>query len=60
MFLVDMADFYQIFLHIKQITRPFKSQPYIKNQEKSINTIDSIDIKFFQYLPSLIPMQGII
>ncbi len=27
----------------KQIIRPSESQPYIKKQEKSIDTIDSID-----------------
>ncbi len=34
MFLADTADFYQIFLRIKQIIRPSESQPYIKKQEK--------------------------
>ncbi len=36
MFPADTADFYQIFL-------PSKSQPYIKKQEKSTDTMDSID-----------------
>ncbi len=62
MFPADTADFYQIFLHIKQIIRPSESQPYIffKKQKKvsivsilSSKSIDSIDTKFFQYLPSL-------
>ncbi len=48
MFPADTADFYQIFLYIKQIIHPSESQPYIKNQEKNIDT------KFFRYLPSLI------
>ncbi len=43
MFPVDTADFYQIFLHIKQIIRPSESQSYLKEQEKNINTINSID-----------------
>ncbi len=30
MFPADTADFYQIFLHIKQIICPSESQPYIK------------------------------
>ncbi len=34
MFPADMADFYQIFHHIKQIIRPSETQPYIKKQEK--------------------------
>ncbi len=33
MFPADTADFYQIFLHIKQIIRPYKSQPYIKKKK---------------------------
>ncbi len=43
MFPVYMADFCLIFLHIKQIIHPSKSQPHIKKQEKSVDTIDSID-----------------
>ncbi len=35
MFPADTADFYQIFLHIKQIILPSESQPYVKKQEKS-------------------------
>ncbi len=50
MFPADMADFYQIFFHIKQIIWPPKSQPYIKKTRKSS---DSIDTKFFWYFPSL-------
>ncbi len=34
MFLADTADFYQIFLHIKQIIRTSESQPYIKKNKK--------------------------
>ncbi len=41
MFPADTANFYQIFLHIKQIIRPSESQPYLKKQEESIDTIDS-------------------
>ncbi len=40
MFPWDTADFYQIFLHKKQIIRPSESQPYIKKkQEKSVDTL---------------------
>ncbi len=50
MFLVDTADFHQIFLHIKQIIfRPSKSLSYIKKLEKSIDTIDSIDTSQQKY-----------
>ncbi len=35
MFSVDIADFYQIFLHMKQIIHPSKSQSYIKNKKKN-------------------------
>ncbi len=42
MFPADVADFYQIFLHMKQIIRPSESQLCIKKQEKSIDTIDSL------------------
>ncbi len=34
MFPADTANFYQIFLQIKQIIRSFELQPYIKNKEK--------------------------
>ncbi len=54
MFPVDTANFYQIFLHMKQIICPSEWQPYIKKQEKSIDTIGSIDTKFFRYLPSVL------
>ncbi len=54
MFPADVADFNQIFLHIKQIIHPSESQPYIKKQEKvSIHCskiIDSIVTKFFSML----------
>ncbi len=43
MFPADTADFYQILLHIKQIIHRSESQPYIKIEEKSIDTINSID-----------------
>ncbi len=43
MFLGDTDDFYQIFLYKNQIIRPSESQSCIKNQEKSIDTVDSID-----------------
>ncbi len=46
MFPADTADFYQIFLHIKQIIRPFESQPYKKKQEKSIDTSDTLQQKY--------------
>ncbi len=51
MFPADTADFYQIFLHIKQIIRRSESQPYIKKQEKSI---DNINTNFFRYLSLLL------
>ncbi len=41
MFPADTADFYQIFLHIKQIIRPSESQSYVKRTRKSIYTIDT-------------------
>ncbi len=49
MFPADTVDFYQIFLYIKEIIRPSKSQPYIKKkQDRLIHTlqqsIDSIHI----------------
>ncbi len=44
MFPEDTADFYKIFLHIKQIIRPSKSQPYIKKKRrKSLNPPDSLN-----------------
>ncbi len=46
MFPADTADFYQIFLHIKQIIRPSESQPYITKQEKGINFVQQ---KYWQY-----------
>ncbi len=55
MFPKDTADFYRIFLHIKQIIRPSELQPYIKKQENVlIVTIlcskgnSGIDTKFFE------------
>ncbi len=34
MFPADTVDYYQIFLHIKQIIRPSESQPYIKKKTR--------------------------
>ncbi len=42
MCLTDTIDFYQIFLHIKQIIRPSKSQPYTKTRKKYRYQIFSI------------------
>ncbi len=49
MFLVDTADFYQIFLHIKQIICPSESQPYIKKQEKYFDSIDNLEQNYRWY-----------
>ncbi len=63
MFPADKADFYRIFLHIKQIIRPSESQPCIKNNKEVLiltivlilcsKSIDCLYIKFFLCLPSL-------
>ncbi len=60
----DTVDFYQIFLHIKQIICPSESQPHIKKQEKIVSircskSIEIIDTKFFWYLPSLIHLPAL-
>ncbi len=39
MFPKDTAGFYQIFLHMKKIIRPFESKPYIKKKKKSIDIL---------------------
>ncbi len=63
MFPADTADFYQVFLHIKQIISPSESQTYILKKNKKYRyyrvlilcskSIDSIGTKFFRYLSSL-------
>ncbi len=47
MFLADTADFYQIFLHTRQIIRSSKLQLYIKN-EKKVSIPNFFDTCYYQ------------
>ncbi len=64
MFPVDMPDFYLIFFHIKKLSALSNpNRNYVKKEKVLIlsivlilcsKSINSIDTKFFRYLPSLI------